>query len=157
MEGQQVYQKVRNGVCREEPMLISAPQDHSHKNLDLSIFFHQLMEQGYAPFLNHFGSSRYDDSEKKENLCQEVFAMSKGRKTVYFSLVSPLDPYPDPKHKPYLHLKNHHGRWFVIDLEEVHNSLEFDQTANGSVRNVIQFRPCSSPRSSTSKTDWEGS
>ena len=36
----------------------------------------------------------------------------KENKPEYFSLVSPLDPNPDPKYKPYLHMKNHH----VIDL-----------------------------------------
>ena len=61
------------------------------------------------------------------------FGISKGRNAVYFSLVSPLDPNPDPNYKPSFHMKNHHDRWFVIDLEAAQNSLEFCQTANGSV------------------------
>ena len=58
---------------------------------------------------------------------------SKGRKRVFFTLVSPLDPNPDPKYKPYLHMKNHHHRLVVIDLEAAQNSLEVYQSANGSV------------------------
>ena len=60
------------------------------------------------------------------------FGTSKGRKSVYSSLVSPLDRNPGPKYKPYLHMKNDHGRLFVIDLEAAQNSLVF-HTANGSV------------------------
>ena len=56
------------------------------------------------------------------------FGTSKCRNTVCFSLVSPLDPKPDPKYKPYLHMKNHHDRLFVIDLEAWKNSLEFYDT-----------------------------
>ena len=58
---------------------------------------------------------------------------SKGRKAVYFSLVSLLDPCPDPRYKSYIHTKNHHDRLFVLDLDAKQNSLEFYQTANGSV------------------------
>ena len=72
--------------------------------------------------------------ENLEDLCQEdLFGSSKGRKAVYFSLVSPLDPNPDRKYQRYLHMKSHHDRLFVIDLEAAQNSLEFFQTANGSV------------------------
>ena len=46
---------------------------------------------------------------------------NKGRKAVYFSLVSPLDPDTDPKYKPYFHLKNQHDPLFVIDLEAAQN------------------------------------
>ena len=52
---------------------------------------------------------------------------------MYFSLVSPLDPNPDRKYQPYLHMKSHHDRLFVTDLEAAQDSLEFFQTANGSV------------------------
>ena len=52
---------------------------------------------------------------------------------MHFSLVSTLDPSPDPKYKPYIHRKNRHDRLFVIDLEAAQNSLEFNQTANESV------------------------
>ena len=61
------------------------------------------------------------------------FGLCKGRKAVYFSLVSTLDPNRDPKYKPYLNLKNHHDRLFVTDLEAAQNSVEFYQRANGSV------------------------
>ena len=50
-----------------------------------------------------------------------------------FSRVSSLDPNPDPKHKPYYHLNKHHDRLFVFDFDAAQNSLEFYQTANGSV------------------------
>ena len=52
---------------------------------------------------------------------------------MYLSLVSPLDQNPDPKDKPYLHMKNHHGRLCGIDLEAAQNSPGHFQTANGSV------------------------
>ena len=39
----------------------------------------------------------------------------------------------NPKYKPKLHLQNQDDRLFVIDLEAAQNSLEFTQTANGSV------------------------
>ena len=42
---------------------------------------------------------------------------NKGRKTVHFSLVSPLDHYPDQKYKPYFHVKKLHDSVFVIDLD----------------------------------------
>ena len=61
------------------------------------------------------------------------FGLSNGRKAVYFSLVSPLDPNPDQQYKPYLHMKNHHDRLNMIDLEVAQISQDFDQTANGSV------------------------
>ena len=55
------------------------------------------------------------------------------QKIVFFTRVSPLDPNPDPKYKPYLHMKNHHHRLVVIDLEAAKNSLEVYQSANVSV------------------------
>ena len=61
------------------------------------------------------------------------YGTSKRRNAVYFSLVSPLDPNPDLEYKPFLHMKKHHDRLFVIDLEAAQNSLEFKPTANGSV------------------------
>ena len=52
---------------------------------------------------------------------------------MYFSLVSPLDPNPDPKYiKPYFHMKNHRDRLLMVDLAATQNSLEFCQTANCS-------------------------
>ena len=68
-----------------------------------------------------------------EDLCLEDFGIRKGRKAVYFSRVSPLDPNLDPKCKPYFHMKNRHDRLFVKDLEAAQNSLEVSQTASGSV------------------------
>ena len=52
---------------------------------------------------------------------------------MYLSPVSSLDPNSDPKYKPYFHLNKHHDRLFAIDLAAAQNSLEFCQTANGSV------------------------
>ena len=46
-------------------------------------------------------------------------------------------------------MKSHRDQLFVIDLEAAQNSMEFCQTANGSVS-------CD-PRSSISKTDENGS
>ena len=62
-----------------------------------------------------------------------AFGTCKGRTAVYLSLVSLLDPCPDPTDKPNIHMKNHHDRLFVIDLDATQNSLEIYQTANGSV------------------------
>ena len=61
MEDQQVYQKVHDGVCREEPTFIRALQGHSGKNLVFSMHSHNKRLSN-APLLYHFGSSRYDDS-----------------------------------------------------------------------------------------------
>ena len=80
----------------------------------------------------HIGFSWHEDPIKFRRLVPWGFRISKGRKAVYFSVVSPLDPNPDPKYKPYLHMKNHHERLFVMDLE-AQNSLGFYQTANGTV------------------------
>ena len=44
-----------------------------------------------------------------------------------------LDQNPDPKYKPYFHLKYEHDSMFVIDLESAQNALDFHQTANDSV------------------------
>ena len=55
------------------------------------------------------------------------FGTSRGRKSVYFSIGSPLDQNPDPKYKPCPHLKKHHDFVFVIDLAAAQNSLEFYQ------------------------------
>ena len=68
-----------------------------------------------------------------EDVCQEGLEGAKGRTTVYFSFVSQLDPNPDPKYKPNFHMKNHHDRLVLIDLEAAQNLLEFHQTANRSV------------------------
>ena len=61
------------------------------------------------------------------------YGRNRGRKAVYFSLVSPLDQNPDPKYKPYIHLKCDHDFMFVIDLESAQNAIDFYQTAIGSV------------------------
>ena len=55
------------------------------------------------------GSSRDEDSITSGGLVQGRFGTSTGRKTVYFSLVSPLDP----KYKPCHHRKYKHDRLFV--------------------------------------------
>ena len=91
------------------------------------------IERGHAPCLCQIGSSRYD-SPKAGGLAPGGLGTTKGRKAVCISPVSPLDRNPNPKDKPNLHLKNHHDRLFMIDLEAAQNSLEFYQTANGSVK-----------------------
>ena len=68
-----------------------------------------------------------------EELYQEDSDKAKAEEQVYFSLVSPPVPNGDPKHKPHIPMKNHHDRLCVIDLVEAQNSLEFYQTAKGSV------------------------
>ena len=82
------------------------------------------------------------------------FGTSKDRKTMYFSLVSPLDPNSHTKYKPYLHMKNHHDRLFVIDLESAQNSLEIHQTANGK---CLVLRHSSVRVPHRSSTDQKGS
>ena len=103
----------------EEPMYVRALQCHSGENVYMSTF------------CRHIGFSGHEDSIKFRRLVAWGFRIS--RKAVYFSVVSPLDPRPDPKYKPYLHMKNHHERLFVMDLEAAQNSLGFYQTANGTV------------------------
>ena len=71
--------------------------------------------------------------EYLEDMCVGGVGTIESRKAAYFSHVSPLDPCPDPKYEPCIHMKNHHDRLFVIDLDAAQNSLEFRQTANGSV------------------------
>ena len=111
MTGQPSYQQMHNNFRREEPMCIRAPKGHSvKKNLDISTCSHKKVEKGYAPFLNHIGFSRSEDSEKSGGLVPGGVGTSKGRKALYFSLVLPLDPCPDPKYKPYIYMKNHHDQ-----------------------------------------------
>ena len=56
-------------------------------------------------------------------MCQEVW-QGEGIKTVFFSLVAPLDQNPTRSTSRTL---------FVIDLESAHKSLDFCHTAVGSV------------------------
>ena len=56
-----------------------------------------IIEKGHAPFLTHAGFSRNQDSSKFGGIVPGGFGQSKGRATVYFSLVSPLDQNRDPK------------------------------------------------------------
>ena len=134
MEGQQLYQKIHNSVCTEEPMFINALQGHSGKNLDFSTFFSETdRERGYAPLLYHMGFSRKEDTLNSGGIAPGGFGTNKGRTAVYFTLVAPLGWHPDPNFKPYLHLSKHRDLLFVIDLEAAQNSSEFYQTASGSV------------------------
>ena len=132
MTGRQLDQEMHTNFQREEPMHIRALQGHSGENLDVSTLSREKIDRGYASLLHHIGFSRRQDSITFGGRVPGGFGPSKGRKAVYFSLVSPLDPNPDPQYKPYFHMKNHHHRLFVIDLEAAHNSLELHQTANGS-------------------------
>ena len=132
MKGQQFFRRFIT-IFAEKNLCSSELQSHSGKNLDLSTFSHREIEKGYASLLYHIGFSRHEGSITSGGLVPRSFGTSKGRKAVYFSLASQLDPNPDPKHKPYFHLKCHHDQMFVIDLEAAQNSLEFYQTANGSV------------------------
>ena len=74
---------------------------------------------------------------KTAGLVSGSLGTSKSRNAVYFSLVSPLDPNPDPKYKPCLHLKKHHDLLCVIDLEPAQSSLAIFQTVNGSSVRVL--------------------
>ena len=117
----------------EEPMYVRALQCHSSENVYMSTFSPNKIEKGDASLLYHVGFSGHEDPIKFRRLVPWGFRISKGRNAVYFSVVSPLDPNTDPKYKPYLHMKNHHERLFVMDLEAAQNSLGFNQTANGTV------------------------
>ena len=88
-------------------------------------FLRKRSRKDTHPLLCHVGLSRHESPIKSGGLVPEESIISKGRYAVYFSLVSPLDPIPDPKCKHLLHMKNHHERLFVIDLEAAQNSLEF--------------------------------
>ena len=76
------------------------------------------------------------------------FGQSKGRATVYFSLVSPLDQNCDPKLHPCIHLKSYyHHISFVINLESVQNSLFFLQKKNNERQGlVLRHRSSRVPR-----------
>ena len=76
--------------------------------------------------------SRNEDSIIPGGLAPGVSGHSKGRRAVYFSIVSPLEQNPDPKYTPHIHQKGHHDLVFGIDLESAMKSLDF-QTAEGSV------------------------
>ena len=86
---------------------------------------------------HHHFFSQLDSQEMKikktGGLVPGGFGQSKGRKAVYFSVVSPLDQNPVPTYKPYFHLKNHHDLLFVVHLGTAQNSLGFCRAANGSV------------------------
>ena len=116
-----------------ESTFIGALQGHSGKNLDVPTLSLRKIEKGFASLLSHIGSSRDEDSATTGGLLQGGFGQSKGRKTVYFSFVSPLDSNPNPKYKPHFHLKKQYDLMFVIDLEAAQNSRDFYQTANGSI------------------------
>ena len=76
-------------------------------------FLQEMIEQGHAPILYHIGFSRNDDSIKSRGLVSSAIGESKGRKVVYFSHCFAT---PDPKCKPYFHMKNHDDLLFVINL-----------------------------------------
>ena len=97
------------------------------------MFSHRKIEKGCASLLNHIGFSRCEDSIKFGGLVSGGFETSQGRISMYLSLVSPVDPNPDPKYKHHFHMKNHHDRLFLNSLEAAQNSLGFYQTANGTV------------------------
>ena len=85
------------------------------------------------------------------------FRISKGRKAMYFSVVSPLDPNTDPKYKHYL-------TWRTIMTDCLRWIWKQRRIRWDSIRQrtgvscaTTQFRPSSSQRSSTSKTDQKGS
>ena len=104
MTGQQLYQEIQTQFQREGPVHIRALQGHSGGNLDFSTLSHKKMEKECASLLCHIGFSRHEVLQNPADLCHEDL----DRKAVYVSLVSSLDPNPDPKHKPQLHKKNHH-------------------------------------------------
>ena len=111
-------------VCFEKPL--------SFKNLDI-LTLSQKIEQGYSPVLNHVGFSRNEDSKKSGGLVRGSWKEQRQEgSALLIRFVSGSKP-PDPKYKSYFHLKNHHDRLFVVDLEAAQNSLEFCQSANGSV------------------------
>ena len=92
------------------------------------------------------GANRLQNKQKKQMLDSREAKIPQKEEDLYqwgsehakagdqcFSLVSPLDTCPDPKCKPYINMKNHHDRLFVVNLLATQNSLEFFQTANGCV------------------------
>ena len=143
MTSQKVYWKMHDSVYREESMFIGALQGHSGNNLDISKLSHTKIEKGSTHhFCTIFG---FQDMKIQSN-----------QDDLYLSLMSPMDPCPDPKYKPYLHMKSHHGRLCVIDLEAAQNSLDIFRQRTGVSCAMTQFRPSSSQRSSPSKTDQKG-
>ena len=114
-------------------MFIRALQGHPGKNLDISTLSRKKIHKGYTSMLYHIGFSRSEDSITSGGLVPGGLGTRKGKRALYFSPVPPVDPCPGPEYKPYIHWKNHHARLIVIDLEASQMSLEFCQTAKGSV------------------------
>ena len=80
-------------------------------------FLTQRWRKATHQFCAMLGFSRNEDSIKSGVLAPGGFGQSNSN-AMYFSLVSPLNPNPDPKNKPHLlHLTSHHNAMIVIDLE----------------------------------------
>ena len=128
MTGQQLYQRIHTDFRREEPIFLKALLGHSSKNLDTSTFSHRKIVKGYASLLYRIGFSRQEDSIK----IWRTWA-KRSRKKYKQKIRVLLARVAIGSTKPFLYFKNHHDRFFVIDLKAAPNSLEFYQTATGSV------------------------
>ena len=115
-------------------MSIRAPQGHSGNNLDFSTFSHEKIEKSYAPLVCHIVFLGDDDSITSGGLVSGGVGTSRGRN---FSLASPLAQNPNPKYKPYFHLKTHHDLLFMIDLDAAQN---FAGSLPNSERECLMLR-----------------
>ena len=91
MTGQQLYQRIHTNFRREEPIFLRALLGHSGKNLDTSTFSHRKIVKAHHCCI--VSDSQDTKIQKKSGgLGPGGLGRSTSRKSVYFSLVSPLDP-----------------------------------------------------------------
>ena len=102
----------------------------------------------FCTTLGSFNTWRFNQIRRT---CARRFWSNPKRESVYFSLVSPLDQNPNPKYKPYFHLKN----WLIWNRRKNHLSSTQQRSVVSYV--TTQFQLSSSPRSSTSRIEQKGS
>ena len=115
-------------LCTSELCKVTLARIRAHRR------FSQKNEKRFASLLYQTGFSVHENSIQSGELVAGGVGTSKRlkRSVLLTRLAIGSDP-SNPKYKPKLHLQNQDYRLFVIDLEAAQNSLEFNQTANGSV------------------------
>ena len=104
MRSQPLYQQIHD-IFSPRRTYVHQSSTRSLRQESRKIGVFSKNEKGYAPFLYHIGFSRSEDSITSGGLVTGGIGTNESRKSVYVSLVSPLDPCSDPKHRPYIHEK----------------------------------------------------
>ena len=157
MEGQQLYQKIHNSVCPEEPLFTRALQGHSGKNLDMSTLTLEKIEKNYAPFLYHVGLSRNEDAIfKLEDLSQDVLERTEAGKQCASNLCRHWvgTPTRSTSRTFIWRIIMTYCLWLIWKWRKIRWNFSNRPT---EVSHVTQFQPSSSPRSPTSKMEQKGS